>query len=192
MEDHHVDRPQVEARQRAQLSGPNRPNDLIPHTAVCTTHRTQHQTALSHTHTISPSVTPIIRDIRCSGSVARWPSRGCHTRSHPELGRETPQRPWYCIPRCGRVGRRRATQPDQLVARTKITKAPWLNGQGAFLLPRRISGLLICTACFQHATKVYKPCADWTLRNTSLSRRRTDSLASFSGGGGNDRSAWLL
>ncbi len=31
-----------------------------------------------------------------------------------------------------------------------------------------------------------------TLRNTSLLRRRTDSLASGSGGGGNDRSAWLL
>ncbi len=30
---------------------------------------------------------------------------GC-TRSHPELGRETLQRQWYCVLRRGRVGRR--------------------------------------------------------------------------------------
>ena len=47
-----------------------------------------------------------------SGVVAWWPSRGCYTRSHPEHGRETPQRPWYCVSRRGRVGRRQATTPD--------------------------------------------------------------------------------
>src|SRR3989337_2640888 len=31
---------------------------------------------------------------------------GQSTRSHPELGRETPQRRWYCVLRRGRVGRR--------------------------------------------------------------------------------------
>ena len=29
-----------------------------------------------------------------------------NTRSHPELGRENPQRQWYCVLRRGRVGRR--------------------------------------------------------------------------------------
>ena len=38
---------------------------------------------------------------------------GPNTRSHPELGRESPQRRWYCVPRRGRVGRRqvRRTHP---------------------------------------------------------------------------------
>src|SRR6185503_4375147 len=35
-----------------------------------------------------------------------WLWRGARTRSLPELGRENPQRPWYCVSRHGRVGRR--------------------------------------------------------------------------------------
>jgi hypothetical protein len=35
---------------------------------------------------------------------------GVSTRSHPELGRESPQRRWYCVLRHGRVGRRQAYQ----------------------------------------------------------------------------------
>ena len=38
-------------------------------------------------------------------------SEGRTTRSHPELGREIPQRPWYCVLRRGRVGRRQAFNP---------------------------------------------------------------------------------
>ena len=38
-------------------------------------------------------------------------SEGPNTRSHPELGRENPQRRWYCTSRCGRVGRRQARIP---------------------------------------------------------------------------------
>ena len=38
-------------------------------------------------------------------------SEGKNTRSHPELGRENPQRRWYCASRRGRVGRRQASQP---------------------------------------------------------------------------------
>ena len=34
------------------------------------------------------------------------------TRSHPELGRENPQRQWYCVLRRGRVGRRQVF-PEQ-------------------------------------------------------------------------------
>ncbi len=37
-------------------------------------------------------------------------SEGQNTRSHPELGRENPQRRWYCALRRGRVGRRQARQ----------------------------------------------------------------------------------
>src|SRR4029077_8877447 len=39
-----------------------------------------------------------------------WLWRGDCTRSHPELGRENPQRPWYCVSRRGRVGRRQVFQ----------------------------------------------------------------------------------
>ena len=35
-------------------------------------------------------------------------SEGPNTRSHPELGRENPQRRWYCVSRRGRAGRRQA------------------------------------------------------------------------------------
>ena len=38
-------------------------------------------------------------------SPAWWPLRGAQTRSHPELGRQTPQRRWYYVSRPGRVGR---------------------------------------------------------------------------------------
>src|SRR5947199_10843555 len=41
-------------------------------------------------------------------------SEGPNTRSHPELGRENPQRRWYCTSRCGRVGRRQARIPLSL------------------------------------------------------------------------------
>src|ERR1700692_3497513 len=44
-----------------------------------------------------------------------WPWRGAYTRSHPELGREIPQRPWYCVLRHGRVGRRQVFQSTLVV-----------------------------------------------------------------------------
>jgi hypothetical protein len=50
------------------------------------------------------------------GWTTWWPWRGPPTRSHPELGREKPQRPWYCVPRRGRVGRRQVFQPRDLPA----------------------------------------------------------------------------
>ena len=48
----------------------------------------------------------------CS-SPAWWLWRGRRTRSHPELGREIPQRRWYCVLRRGRVGRCQACQEQQ-------------------------------------------------------------------------------
>jgi hypothetical protein len=51
------------------------------------------------------------------GWTTWWLWRGACTRSHPELGRENPQRPWYCVSRRGRVGRRQVFQPIRYVAR---------------------------------------------------------------------------
>jgi hypothetical protein len=53
------------------------------------------------------------------GWTTWWLSRGARTRSHPELGRENPQRPWYCVLRHGRVGRRQVFQPIQNSQPTK-------------------------------------------------------------------------
>ena len=50
---------------------------------------------------------------RQPGVVLRRPgghSEGPNTRSHPELGREIPQRQWYFVSRRGRVGRCQACQ----------------------------------------------------------------------------------
>jgi hypothetical protein len=49
---------------------------------------------------------------RCGGDFGRpgGHSEGKNTRSHPELGRENPQRRWYCASRRGRVGRCQALQ----------------------------------------------------------------------------------
>ena len=61
-------------------------------------------------HADMPGKTP--RHTAMPGNIDAWLSttwwywRGAYTRSHPELGRENPQRRWYCILRCGRVGRR--------------------------------------------------------------------------------------
>ena len=59
------------------------------------------------------------------GWTTWWLSRGACTRSHPELGRENPQRPWYCVLRHGRVGRRQVFQPIQN-RKTPTTKS-WGN-----------------------------------------------------------------
>ena len=52
---------------------------------------------------------PLLPNPRRS-SPAWWLLRDDRTRSHPELGRQTSQRPWYCVSRPGRVGRRQARQ----------------------------------------------------------------------------------
>src|SRR4029077_8309900 len=50
---------------------------------------------------------------------------GANTRSHPELGRENPQRQWYCVLRRGRVGRRQALQgPEDRPRRTEDGNLP--------------------------------------------------------------------
>src|SRR5437763_11671082 len=51
-------------------------------------------------------------------------SEGQNTRSHPELGRENPQRRWYCVLRRGRVGRCQALQalPQDGTQGRKLTR----------------------------------------------------------------------
>ena len=55
---------------------------------------------------------------------ARWPERGAQTRSHPELGRQTPKRQWYCVTRPGRVGRRRASQGQDNPSPRRLWRKP--------------------------------------------------------------------
>ena len=47
---------------------------------------------------------------RCSFDDLVVIARGASTRSHSELGREDPQRRWYCVLRRGRVGRCQANR----------------------------------------------------------------------------------
>ena len=55
-------------------------------------------------------------------SMTWWLWRGACTRSHPELGRENPQRQWYFVSRRGRVGRRQVFQVrTQISIRSTIT-----------------------------------------------------------------------
>src|SRR3954466_16376702 len=49
-------------------------------------------------------------------SPAWWLLQGGQTRSHPELGRQTPQRQWYYVSRPGRVGRRQACQVQRILS----------------------------------------------------------------------------
>ena len=76
-------------------------------------HRTQHNTKQHQ------NLDPTLGSGHALGLVPRvdwttwWPWRGACTRSHPELGREIPQRPWYCVLRHGRVGRRQVFQSTQ-------------------------------------------------------------------------------
>ena len=55
-----------------------------------------------------------IQGASCAGARLCRPGghgEGPNTRSHPELGRENPQRRWYCRSSGGRVGRRQARMP---------------------------------------------------------------------------------
>jgi hypothetical protein len=130
--DHHVDRPGVEARQRAKLTGPNRPTGSISPGSIELV-RWSHPSCAAVIHTgwppphgpshLSSTQQPESRSLRPRagrhgplGWTTWWPWRGPPTRSHPELGREKPQRPWYCVPRRGRVGRRQVFQPRDLPA----------------------------------------------------------------------------
>ena len=137
MEDHHVDRPGVEAQQCAKLTGPNRSIGSITMGKVKTGTHDPHdppRTAASPTKGFAqvPREDISIPRSTASGEARlhltpsgarlcrppglRWlggHSEGQNTRSHPELGRENPQRQWYCVLRRGRVGRRHAFKADK-------------------------------------------------------------------------------
>jgi hypothetical protein len=161
--DHHVDRPEVEAGQPAQLTGTNRSTALeCPHPAAriilpdeISARRTRSRIPggrpLSAAEPRSAATRMQLASIQHPGSKpgrslgypweikGRGPQRpgprtrhsrtrhsrtgpgghseGQNTRSHPELGRENPQRQWYCVSRRGRVGRRQARPlPHNLTA----------------------------------------------------------------------------
>src|SRR5271167_632245 len=87
------------------------------------------------THTAAPEPPPqpvwsSVRQLTTENRQPRkgwttwWSSRGARTRSHPELGRENPQRPWYCVSRHGRVGRRQVLQPFLSTNPTKTNQTP--------------------------------------------------------------------
>jgi hypothetical protein len=99
----------VEARQRVKLTGPNRPIELkIPSCMEIILRWRGTQSLLRP----SPRTNQNLYSARKRmGWTTWWLWRGACTRSHPELGRENPQRPWYCVSRRGRVGRRQVFQP---------------------------------------------------------------------------------
>jgi hypothetical protein len=136
VEDHHVDRPGVEVRQRMKLTGTNssiglqRAASAAGATVMCSDHPDASaprappwlpRHAGGHRHRerhVFPKTYPEDSRNGCGpgrrggarSSPAWWPLRGGPTRSHPELGSENPQRRWYCTLRCGRVGRCQACQ----------------------------------------------------------------------------------
>ena len=114
MVDHHVDRPGVEAQQCVKLTGTNSSIGLI--VLIASAHPESRMACLSSR--MSAACVAILRTGRrtnqakatqlletCASSTW-WSWRGGCTRSHSELGRETPQRQWYFVSRRGRVGRR--------------------------------------------------------------------------------------
>ena len=132
MEDHHVDRPEVEAGQPAQLTGTNRSNELDPRRnpvppdarpriaarpsfPASAGKRPPVKTgAQGLTKTLPHPLTSHPGHIThpTQGALGRpgGHSEGPNTRSHPELGRENPQRRWYSVLRRGRVGHRQVFQ----------------------------------------------------------------------------------
>ena len=73
--------------------------------------------AARQTHTPEPRHPRLVTDHRSLITGMDWTTwwlwRGARTRSLPELGRENPQRPWYCVSRHGRVGRRQVFQSSR-------------------------------------------------------------------------------
>ena len=110
VEDHHVDRPGVEAQQCVKLTGTNSSIGFIA--LIIPVHPNKdEQDTTSRSGPQSrqrPFVTAQLSHKENRALALRRP--GGHggekcTRSHPELGRETPQRQWYFVSRRGRVGR---------------------------------------------------------------------------------------
>ena len=173
VKDHHVDRPGVEVRQRMQLTGPNSPIGSISNT-MCSnqiqTNAHHRNSTPPHTHTNSIRTRSYDPRRNARGCwMTWWLWRGARTRSHPELGRENPQRPWYCVLRRGRVGRRQVFQQPQMINQNRTT-AGWsspvarqahnLKVTGSNPVPatriarqlKRLAGFLLTEPSFQKST----------------------------------------
>src|ERR1700676_1446788 len=74
-----------------------------PRRSKASTRHSRHKTKQVHFIVIRSSEVSSLPDLalRRPGGYGE----GINTRSHPELGRENPQRQWYCVLRRGRVGR---------------------------------------------------------------------------------------
>ena len=86
-------------------------------------------------------------DNRCMDWTTWWLWRGARTRSLPELGRENPQRPWYCVSRHGRVGRRQVFQSIQQTTRPQT--GPDADDAGKTRYRRRLPP--------RHTGELYQP-----------------------------------
>ena len=89
MEDHHVDRPGVEARQRVKLTGTNSSFDLI---TLILRARAAAEIKTNSAFGLKPprGCAVSFRADVCAGSALRWSGGNCEgisTRSHSELGR---------------------------------------------------------------------------------------------------------
>ena len=120
--DHHVDRPDVEAQQCVKLTGTNPSIGLIqpgirhraqspkPEVTNIRYQTTDNRRQNKNCHlfwrlarfALPARLSSKTRPLQRPGGYGEGPN----TRSHPELGRENPQRRWYCVLRRGRVGRR--------------------------------------------------------------------------------------
>ena len=118
----------MQAQQCVQLTGTNRSFGLIQPSLACSD---QIPAAIDRASANIPALHSHPQDRRrrtegkfpppcailCPGirvATTWWSWRGANTRSHPELGRENPQRQWYCVSRRGRVGRRQALQASEV------------------------------------------------------------------------------
>ena len=126
MVDHHVDRLGVEVQQCTELTSTNRSIGLIAFASQDANElrRLQSQASQMKISSRNEAVgarSPAVRSTlmaggRMPGTLPAWLrwsggyGEGFSTRSHPELGRESPQRRWYYVLRRGRVGRRQASQ----------------------------------------------------------------------------------
>jgi hypothetical protein len=128
VEDHHVDRPDVEAQQCVKLTGTNRSFGLI---------RSLPSHAATKASPDQEASTTTLKTLKAMALHQPYPSfalrrpggygEGMNTRSHPELGRENPQRQWYCVLRRGRVGRRQVFTTQRPINRPQKKRIPTHN-----------------------------------------------------------------
>ncbi len=120
-------------------------------------------------------------------SLTWWLWRGGCTRSHSELGRETPQRRWYSVSRRGRVGRCQVCQavkdcrPDsQLLLFRWVSSKRRPGNRTAFLRWRTaLATLAQPSACGSLVERpLHEPLGVRALQRTRLGRQLTLDKAS--------------